>query len=83
MERDKLLKQIMAADFAMHETALFLDTHPSCRRALEYYGKMRAKREELAAAYRRQYGPLTYYEVEGSAWSWADSPWPWQNKREG
>lgn len=82
MERDKLLKQIMVADFALHETALFLDTHPNNKKALEYYKKMRDKRETLAEQYRKQYGPLTYYEVRYSSWNWVDTPWPWQNKRE-
>lgn len=82
-KRNAMLKQIMVADFAMHETALFLDTHPKNRQALEYYKKMRDRREELAEQYRREFGPLTYYEVTGNTWDWTDKPWPWQNSMEG
>lgn len=79
MDRNSLLKKIMAADFALHETVLFLDTHPKCKKAMEYYKKMNALREELAEEYRKSYGPLTYYEVKSSDWNWTDYPWPWQN----
>lgn len=82
MERDKLLKQLMVADFAMHETALFLDSHPNNKKALDYYKKVRDKREVLAEQYRKEFGPLTYYEVRYNSWNWVDTPWPWQNKRE-
>lgn len=78
-KRNALLKKIMAADFSMHETALFLDTHPDCAKALAYYRKMQARREELAEQFRKEYGPLTYYEVKSSKWNWIDTPWPWQN----
>ncbi len=83
MERSKLLKQLQVADFALHETALFLDTHPKNKKALEYYKKMKAKREEIAEQYRKLYSPLTYYEVRYDQWNWVDGPWPWQNKTEG
>lgn len=78
-KRNELLKQIMIADFALHETALFLDTHPKNSKALAYYRKMQERREELAERFRKEFGPLTYYEVKSSTWNWTDTPWPWQN----
>lgn len=80
MDRDALLKRLMAADFALHETVLFLDVHPKNKKALEYYKKMQKLREELAEEYREKFGPLTYYEVRATnEWNWPDYPWPWQN----
>ena len=79
MDRDALLKRLMAADFALHETVLFLDSNPKNKKAMEYYKKMQAVREELAEQFRKNYGPLTYYEVKSSDWNWTDCPWPWQN----
>ncbi|MBQ3195079.1 MAG: spore coat protein CotJB [Clostridia bacterium] len=79
MDREALLKRLMAADFALHETVLFLDVHPKNRKAMEYYRKMQAQREELAEQYRKNFGPLTYYEVKSGEWNWTDYPWPWQN----
>lgn len=82
MDRDKLIKQIMTADFVLHETALFLDTHPENKKALEYYKLAQKRREELAEQHRKSYGPLTYYEVRYDSWNWVDTPWPWQNGKE-
>lgn len=79
MDRKALLKCLMAADFALHETVLFLDTHPKNKKAMEYYRKMQSRREELAEQYRKNFGPLTYYEVKSADWNWIDQPWPWQN----
>jgi len=78
-ERAALLKRLMAADFALHETVLFLDTHPTNKKAMEYYKKMQSVREEIAEEFREKYGPLTYYEVKSADWNWTDYPWPWQN----
>jgi len=78
-KRNALLKRIMQADFSMHEAALFLDSHPKNKAAMNFYRKMQAQREELAAEYRRDFGPLTYYEVKSTDWNWIDTPWPWQN----
>ena len=78
-KRNALLKKIMMADFALHETVLFLDTHPQNAKALAYYRKMQARREELAEQFRKEFGPLTYYEVKSNCWNWIDTPWPWQN----
>ncbi len=78
-KREALLKKIMAADFSMHEAALFLDTHPKNKQALAFYRKMQGRREALAEEFRKEYGPLTYYEVKSSTWNWTDTPWPWQN----
>lgn len=80
MDRNALLKRLMAADFALHETVLYLDTHPKCKKALDYYKKMSALREEIAEDFRKRFGPLTYYEVKATnEWNWSDYPWPWQN----
>lgn len=58
-ERMKLLKCLDAAEFALYETRLFLDTHPcdeAARSAAEEYAR-RAKL--LRARYEEVYGPLT------------------------
>ena len=37
MNTDDLLMQIMMLDFAVQDSALFLDTHPNDKEALNYY----------------------------------------------
>ena len=39
--RLKLMKIINQASFAMDDVKLFLDTHPSCSEAIEYYKKVK------------------------------------------
>ena len=36
-EREKLLRQYQEADFALFDATLYLDTHPTDKRALEYF----------------------------------------------
>ena len=39
MSKEKLMDIITKASFAMDDVKLFLDTHPNCMEALEYYHK--------------------------------------------
>ena len=77
MSRNELLDKIRAVGFAMHEAALFLDTHPECPAALDYFAEMRDELSRLTAEYEKAYGPLTYTGVSGDSWTWVDSEWPW------
>ena len=77
MSRNELLDKIRAVGFAMHEAALFLDTHPECPAALDYFAEMRDELARLTAEYEKSYGPLTYTGVSGDSWTWVDGEWPW------
>ena len=76
--RSKLLKTIQQLSFAVHETVLFLDTHPSCKAAVSYYEKQNSALKEAVALYEANYAPLTENSVTGDEWTWAEGPWPWQ-----
>ena len=81
LDRGSLLKRIQAADFALYETALYLDGHPNNRKALEYYRATRDQLKELREEYARAYGPLTMYDNDSdSSWQWVDKPWPWEKE---
>ena len=83
MNRDDLMRRIQALSFAKVEAELFLDTHPECLAALDYYHSVAEELDAAVAEYQESYGPI---RAEGSArdrWSWADSPWPWQQMGEG
>lgn len=77
-EKDKLLEQIQIADFVIIETALFLDGHPSDKKALEHYNKYRRIKKDAVTEYESKYGPLTIYGNEFDCWKWVDEPWPWE-----
>ncbi len=78
-ERDAMLRRLQAADFAMIDVGLYLDTHPDCQRGLEYFRRARAERDAALNAFEASYGPMTMdaSAAEG-AWDWTDQPWPWE-----
>lgn len=79
-DKQKLLNEIRAYKFALVEVNLFLDTHPRCRHALEYYEKYLALLADAVDEYENKYGPLT--AKGGSSpecWSWVEEPWPWES----
>ena len=78
-ERDAMLRRLQAADFAMIDVGLYLDTHPDCQSGLEYFRRARAERDAALNAFEGSYGPMTMdaSAAEG-AWDWTDQPWPWE-----
>ena len=81
-ERDKLMRRIQAYSFAMHDTALYLDTHPEDRIAIEYYKKYGKLRKEVQERYNEKYGPLSAddYNEHMKTWQWVKTPWPWEKE---
>ena len=74
-----LLEKIRALSFVKTELELYLDTHPTCKRALEYYHKTLDELETLVESYETEHGPLTAAGVRSAEkWSWIETPWPWQ-----
>ena len=80
VNKTSLLEQIRALSFVKVELELYLDTHPNCRAALDYYNKTLNELEGLTELYENTVGPLTASGVKSeSAWTWVEEPWPWQH----
>ena len=47
----ELKKKIYSLDFAIHELVLFLDTHPTNKKAMELLREYRMKRRECVELY--------------------------------
>jgi len=75
--RAKMLRRVQIAQFAAHEAALFLDTHPHDREALAYFKRWRDTAADAAAAFEARFGPL-HADHTDSCWNWVDGPWPWE-----
>lgn len=74
-----LAEQIRALSFVKTELELYLDTHPRCRTALDYYYQTLAELKRLTEEYENVSGPLTAAgNVSMTEWNWVDGPWPWQ-----
>ncbi len=79
VNKNSLLEQIRALAFVKNELELYLDTHPSCPAALEYYEKTVDELDSLTALYEGEYSPLTAKGVRtDEGWTWISTPWPWQ-----
>ena len=77
-ERTKLLREIMRLDFAVQDSALFLDLRPHDECALQYF---REHLELLISAkeeYECRFGPLSNRSAEAEDYArYALSPFPW------
>ncbi len=78
MSADMLLRKIQELSFAKVECELFLDTHPDCRQALDYYHRLVDELDGYLMEYQNTYGPLVATASMGDRWTWVDGPWPWQ-----
>jgi spore coat protein JB len=79
MDRDKLFRTIQMYGFAIDGIVLYLDTHPNCQHALNYYHKYNELKREAVEEYNRLYGPLTTRQVKSrEKWTWTNEPWPWE-----
>ena len=81
-EQEKKRYELQAMCFAAHELNLYLDTHPNDQSMMSLLNDYRRKAEDLTKAYEEKYGPLTVSSsgMENSAYSWIESPWPWEVK---
>lgn len=73
-----LLYQVMKYQFAVLDSALFLDTHPNDPTALSYHNNYSNTLKQLRAEYERCYGPLTIQYPEKYYWRYIKGPWPWE-----
>ena len=73
-----LLERIQKLSFVKGELELYLDTHPTCRAALDYYRKTLEQLEAATTEYHNLVGPIVASGVmNGERWTWVDEPWPW------
>ena len=77
-EKDKLLRRVQVADFAVRDSALYLDMYPNNKKALDYFKKYMMLKEEAVKEYTSKFGPLTYSDITSdNRWTWNDAPPPW------
>lgn len=71
--------QLQALGFAVNELALYLDTHPEDKEALQLYREYQKLHARLAAEYAKRCGPMTHkMPVDDETYTWLDDPWPWE-----
>ncbi|MBR4973408.1 MAG: spore coat protein CotJB [Clostridia bacterium] len=82
MNKAQMMRKIFEYDFAIHELVLFLDSHPTNKKALELIKEYRARRKKLVSEYEERFGPYIMNSSDAPAnycWEWLEGPWPWEN----
>ena len=76
-----LLEKIQKLSFVKCELELYLDTHPDCKVALDYYGQTVDALTQLMNKYQASGKPIVAQgSIETKRWSWVAEPWPWQTE---
>ena len=71
--------ELQALGFAVNELALYLDTHPEDKEALELYRVYQKMLHDGNMEFSRQHGPLNHGRpVDDKTYTWMDDPWPWE-----
>ena len=81
MDREELLKSLSELDFIAVDLALFLNTHPENKEAIQTYNQVITAADTIRMKYEDAFGPLCSfrsYASNSNRWEWNDNPWPWQ-----
>ena len=71
--------ELQVLGFAIQELALYLDTHPEDREALELYRSYQNLYHKGMMTYSEKCGPLNHATpVDDKEYSWMNDPWPWE-----
>lgn len=77
-EKEELLYNIMALDFAINDLSLYLDLNPQKKEEFNLFKKYVTEKEKLTKEYENLFGPLSLTHTTGSTYNWINSPWPWE-----
>ena len=74
-DKEQLLHDIGIVGFVLVELALYLDTHPFDRDAMEYFNHYSRIKQQMTNY------PLTLGMAEsGKEWRWGAAPLPWEGE---
>lgn len=82
-EKETLLDQIYAINFAVNDLTLYLDTHPDCLNGTKLFYQLIKKRVDLLTEFSDKYEPLTQFSMgiepyDTSIYNWSEGPMPWE-----
>ena len=82
-EKAKLMCRIQALGFAVTEASEYLDSHPTCAEALEYFDKHNKEYKQAVKEYEEAFGPITASSAGSDRkWKWVTEPFPWEGEDE-
>ena len=73
------MAELQTLAFALHELALYLDTHRNDKEALQLYKQYQMIYHEGMMKYGEAYGPMNHMQPSAApGYAWLDDPWPWE-----
>ena len=73
------MSELQVLGFALHDLALYLDTHRDDEEALEVYRSYQKKYHDAMMKYNEQQGPMNHsMPGKSSDYAWLNDPWPWE-----
>ena len=71
--------ELQTLGFGIQELALYLDTHPEDKEALQLYRTYQKMHHEASMEYAQKCGPMNHeMPVDSNKYNWLDDPWPWE-----
>jgi len=71
--------ELQTLGFAVQELALYLDTHPDDKGALELYRTYQRLYYDAMMEYSEKCSPMNHNTpVNHAGYTWMDDPWPWE-----
>lgn len=76
--------ELQALSFVITELGLYLDTHKDDAEAFQLFQQYAKLAKEGKRRYEAMYGPLTQMgAAQDNCYTWLNSPWPWEYRKEG
>ncbi len=72
------LAELQTMGFALHELALYLDTHQDDKEAFEVFRTFQRLYAKGREKYEKECGPLTHMSAMEDKYTWLKDPWPWE-----
>ena len=71
--------ELQALGFALHELALYLDTHRDDKEALALYRQYQRIYHHGMMEFSQKEGPMSHgIPGDQDSYAWLDDPWPWE-----
>ena len=78
-QKEELFLDIGIVSFTLLELAMFLDTHPNDRTAMEYFNHYVRIKNQLEREFSMKYYPLNLSMAESNKeWRWGMAHLPWE-----
>ena len=79
-EQERLLTELQAISFAIHDLNLYLDVNPNDQSMALLWSDYQKQLQEKKKEYEEKYGPMTVTSssIDGKISNWVNSKWPWE-----